>query len=243
MRREDNVISLAWPVSPLRDAIAVDEVHLWSWTLERSAVDLSADSELLDDQERQRLGRFHFVQDRDRYAAAHGNLRRILGAYLGQPPGTIRFRVNRFGKPELADSSSCLSFNLTHTQKIAIVAVAYEAPVGVDAEEIHPIEPEVADMHFSPAELSQLKTLKGDARLTGFFRCWTRKEAVLKGEGVGLHLPLDSFDVSLGETAELLEARQRFSYRWNLHHLEPAAGVVGALATPLSHPKVCFFSM
>jgi hypothetical protein len=66
--------------------------------------------------------------------------------------------------------------------------------VGVDVEEVKPIEPEVADTHFSASELSDLSGLQGDAWLSGFYRCWTRKEAILKAEGVGLHRALDSFD-------------------------------------------------
>lgn len=224
---------LMWPSSRVRGAIAPDEVHLWAWGLE-PAVDLSADIEVLDEQELHRMHRFHFAPDRDRYAVAHANLRRILGAYLNRPPEKICFHANRFGKPELADP---LNFSLTHSRTIAILAVALGKPVGVDVEDIHPIEPEVADTHFSTAELSDLSELPGDAWLTGFYRCWTRKEAILKAEGVGLNLALDSFDVSLlpDKPAELLGTRQLFSHPWTLHDVSPSRGTIGALAT--AHPR------
>jgi 4'-phosphopantetheinyl transferase len=236
-------ISLAWPVSPLRGTISADEIHVWAWSLESSALDLSAGIELLDHQELQRLRQFYFVPDRQRYAAAHANLRRILGAYLGQPPGQICIRANRFGKPELADSSSSLSFNLSHSKTIAVVAVGYGPPIGVDVEDIRPIEPEVADTHFSAAELSELRKFEGDAWLSGFYRCWTRKEAILKAEGVGLHIALDSFDVGLSAKAELLGTRHSFSQSWKLHHLAPCDGVIGALATALPGARLRCFSL
>jgi 4'-phosphopantetheinyl transferase len=237
------VISFSWPRSPLRDTIAADEVHLWAWLLGRSAPELLADLELLDEQELQRRNRYHFAADRDRYTAAHGNLRRVLGGYLKRAPEEIRFCVNRFGKPGLTDPSSALSFNLSHSKTFAIVAVAYGSPVGVDVEDIRPIEPEVADGHFSPAELSQLRKFEGDAWLTAFYRCWTRKEAVVKAEGLGLSLSLDSFDVGLSAKAELLGMRQTLSRPWKLHDVSPSRETIGALATIHNQPRLSYFSL
>jgi 4'-phosphopantetheinyl transferase len=109
---------------------------------------------------------------------------------------------------------------------------------------VRPIEPEVADSHFSASERSQLNQLQGDAWLLGFYRCWTRKEAILKAEGVGLSRPLDSFDVSLlpDEAAKLLGTRSQFSYSWRLHDLSPSAGTIGAVATVQLQTKVTCFS-
>ena len=222
-----------------------DEVHLWAWLLEPATVDLPAHVEILTATNLQRMHGFHFAPDRLRYAVAHANLRRILGGYLQRPPEKICFAANRFGKPELADEErSSLHFNLSHTRSIAVLAVAQGQPVGVDVEDVRPIEPEAAAAHFSAAELSDLGTLHGDAWLAGFYRCWTRKEAILKAEGVGLHRALDSFDVGLllDEPAELLATRECFSHPWKLHHLSPAPGTIGALATAQSEPRLACFS-
>ena len=158
---------LRWPTSGVRGTIAPDEVHLWAWALEPATADLPAHIEILDQQERERMQRFHFAPDRARYAVAHANLRRILGAYLHQPAAGLRFHANGFGKPELhqRDASSSFHFNLSHSRSIALLAVAKGRPVGVDVEEVRPIEPEVADTHFSASERSQLNQLQGDAWL------------------------------------------------------------------------------
>jgi 4'-phosphopantetheinyl transferase len=89
-----------------------------------------------------------------------------------------------------------------------------------------------------------LSQLSGDAWLGGFYRCWTRKEAILKAEGVGLHRALDSFDVELlpGVPAELLGTRVRFLYPWKLHDVSPAPGITGALATALTEARISCFS-
>jgi 4'-phosphopantetheinyl transferase len=241
--------SLTWPVSSLRGTIAPDQVHLWAWAFPPStaglnAANLSAPLELLDHQERERMRRFHFAADRARYAVTHANLRRILGAYLNRAAEKIRFRANRFGKPELAGEAS-LNFNLSHCRSTAVLAVAHGQPVGVDVEDVKPVEPEVADTHFSAMELSELNRLHGDAWLSSFYRCWTRKEAILKAEGVGLSRALDSFDVELSpeKPPQLLGTRERFSHPWTLHDLSPSLGTIGALATARAQVNLACFSL
>jgi 4'-phosphopantetheinyl transferase len=236
------IFAPTWPASEIPTAIASDEVHLWAWPLSRE--DLSAHIEILGPAELQRMYSFHFDPDRERYAIAHANLRRILSGYLNQPAKKISFHANRFGKPELAGEASSLHFSLSHSQSIAVLAVAHGLPVGVDVEEVRPIEPEVAATHFSPSELSDLNGLQGDAWLDGFYRCWTRKEAILKAEGVGLHRALDSFDVALlpAWPAELLGTRVRFLYPWKLYDVAPAPGTIGALASAHGEARIARFS-
>ena len=233
---------VTWPASPFRGTIAADEVHLWAWALQPATRDLSAHVEILDRQELQRMQRFHFAADSERYAMAHGNLRRILGAYLNLAPERLCFRINQFGKPELAGEIS-LKFSLSHSKSIAVLAVDLAQPVGVDVEDVRPIEEEVADRHFSATELTDLRGLEGEAWLAGFYRCWTRKEAILKAEGVGLSRALDSFDVSLlpDRKAELISTRQRFSYPWRLHDVSPSSGAIGALATAQPNARLAYF--
>jgi 4'-phosphopantetheinyl transferase len=235
--------ALNWPPSAIPRSIATDEVHLWAWTLDPASPDPSAHVALLDSQELQRMYKFYFDRDRARYAANHANLRRILGAYLNKLPEQVKLQADSLGKPELAFEDP-LAFNLSHSRTIAVLAVANGQPVGVDVEYVRPIEPEVAARHFSAVELAALNQLQGDAWVTGFYRCWTRKEAILKAEGVGLRRALDSFDVSLrtDEPAALLATREAFRYPWKLHHLTPATDIVGALATAQPQARLACFS-
>jgi 4'-phosphopantetheinyl transferase len=233
---------LDWPAGKLRETLDPEEVHLWAWSLDATGVDLRAHEVLLDAAELQRMHAFYFAPDRARYALAHANLRKILGAYLKSPAESLHFHANRFGKPELAEdgSSRALTFSLSHSQTIALLAVSRGGPVGADVEDVKPIEPEVATAHFSPSELADLGALQGDAWLAGFYRCWTRKEAVLKAEGVGLNLALNGFDVSLSPDAppELLRTRVHFSYPWKLYDVSPAKGTIGALAVAQSGARL-----
>lgn len=233
-----------WAASRIPQTFAAEEIHLWAWPLQPDGQDLSAHREILDGRERERMQRFHFAADADRYAIVHANVRRILAPYLNRPAEKIAFRTGPFGKPELASDTS-LKFSLSHSHTTALLAVDAELPLGVDVEDVKPLEAEVAETHFSAAELSMLRGLQGDAWLTAFYRCWTRKEAVLKAEGVGLSRDLDSFDVSLlaGQKAELLNTRQHFSYWWTLHDVSPSPGIIGALATARPLASIVHFTL
>jgi 4'-phosphopantetheinyl transferase len=227
-------LTLRWPAAHVCGSIAAEEIHLWAWSLDPIPQELTPHVKILDHTELQRMRAFHFAEDRARYMLTHANLRRILGAYLHRSPEHIHFAVNRFGKPQLSgEDASCLQFSLSHSRTIAVLAVTPDEEIGVDVEDVRPIEPEVAAAHFSAAELSDLCRLHGDAWLGGFYRCWTRKEAILKAEGVGLQRALDGFDVSLlpNAPAELLGARGDFLRPWKLHDVSPAPETIGALAT------------
>jgi 4'-phosphopantetheinyl transferase len=234
-----------WPLSKVRESIDSEEIHVWAWPLEDAPLSLSADTELLDDDELRRMRAFYFPKDRARYAVSHANLRRILGAYLHRPAQKIRFHVTRFGKPELLDEHPALSFSLSHSHSVGLLAVARDGPIGVDVEDIRPIEAEVATGHFSAGELFDLSRLQGPAWLSGFYRCWTRKEAILKAEGVGLQRALNSFDVSLlpGAAPVLLRSRVRFSHEWKLYDVSPCRGITGALATARDHSRLACFCL
>jgi 4'-phosphopantetheinyl transferase len=244
-------LHLTWPAAEAPQRIVPEQIHVWAWPLnDPNAAD---DAALLDTEERTRFTRFRFDRDRFRFAVAHANMRRILGAYLRSPLESIGYHNNAFGKPELAGSEAggvsvpSLYFNLSHTQSIALLALSLDAEVGIDVEDLHAIEPEVAESHFSARELSDLASLDGDGWLRGFYHCWTRKEAILKAEGVGLNIPLDAFDVSLlpGAPAELLDARPAAAlrHRWTLHNLSPTQDTVAALAAGSAHAHVCCFTL
>lgn len=211
-------------------------VDIWSWSLDPSFVDIADALALLSGDERDRAHRFLKDIDRRRYITGRAGLRRILATYLGIEPRAVRFGYNNWGKPELdlADRSS-LHFNLSHSAGEAMLAVSAHAEVGIDIEEIRPIEEDIASHFFSGFECAALAALSDGERLVAFYRCWTRKEAFVKAHGAGLSVALDSFDVSLetGEGQHLLERLDRDIGRrsdWALFNLDVVDGFCGALA-------------
>ncbi|MCP3759334.1 4'-phosphopantetheinyl transferase superfamily protein [Streptomyces sp. TBY4] len=145
----------------------------------------------LDAQELARAAEFVQAADRDAYVCAHVALRRLLGAYLGIVPREVT--VERapcahcdepHGRPVLPGGA--LHFSLSHCTDISLLAFA-TAPVGVDVEELVAPRtiPELADV-LHPREAAELAALPPGDRSAAFTRVWTRKEAYLKGLGVGL---------------------------------------------------------
>ena len=219
-----------WLAKPREMTLKDGEVHIWraalrldAGMLDRVRLSLSAD-------EGSRANRFVFAGDRDSFVAARGILRELLGSYAGTPPGELKFDYGTQGKPALGPAHPPIRFNLSHSHGLAVYAFARERQLGIDLELIRPefAGDEIAEQHFSPAELAELRALPRGARVEGFFLCWTRKEAYVKAKGEGLQIPLTSFDVSLtpGKEAKL---RSEDSLRWELHSFEPGEQYVGAL--------------
>ena len=223
-----------WPQAqpvPLLDA---KQVHVWAWDLDPQP--LPSDWEILGEEETLRARRFVFPRDRDRYVRAHAAMRTLLGCYTGVRPASISFSTNAYGKPQIQSGNALerVRFNLTHSAGTAALAVSRDYDLGVDIEHVRPIDPEIAGDHFSPRELATLQSLPPEQWLQGFYRCWTSKEALLKGEGLGLNLPLDGFDVEAHplRSPALLAARPQahIASAWLLAKLLPAHDVLGTLA-------------
>ncbi|MFF4160848.1 4'-phosphopantetheinyl transferase family protein [Streptomyces sp. NPDC001678] len=147
----------------------------------------------LDEEERARAAGFLRPLHRERFVASHVGLRRLLGAYLGLPPERVALTREPcpgcggpHGRPAVAGASPAPHFNLSHAGELALFAFA-DTPVGADVEEEQPAAV-VADVSrmLHPAETAELDALPEAERPAAFARCWTRKEAYLKGTGTGL---------------------------------------------------------
>ncbi len=205
---------------------------MWHARLAREETILGQLESTLSPEEKARADRFHFVNDRNRFVVARGLLRELLGGYLQQAPAGLEFSYGQHGKPSLAggNASSGLRFNLSHSSGLVVYAIARERNLGIDVEHVRPESAgeDIAQRYFSAREVNDLRTLPPEARVEGFFHCWTRKEAYLKATGMGLQIPLDSFSVSL-----LPEKPSQFlggvESRWHMAAYHPAEGYVAAV--------------
>lgn len=98
------------------------------------------------------------------------------------------------GRPYIKDCP--LEFNLSHSESQAVLALAWDENIsnalGVDIEWMdRRVERAVlAERFFTEKEFHYTLASKEN-----FFRIWTRKEAILKSNGVGLRVELNGFEV------------------------------------------------
>ena len=221
-----------------------DTIHLHTINLDVSNSRLQACRELLNVKEVARANRFFRKQHRRRWIVCRASLREVLALHCNVLPGAVSLAEEENGKPVLTGASGSLGmhFNLSHSQDLAIIAVTNIGPVGIDVEHERNIGDweAIAARFFSPAEQVALAKIELRRRSHAFYCCWTRKEAVVKATGEGLFARLDSFDVSLapGNSSRLLsyDGSRRAAQDWQIHHLQPWVGYVGALA--IRHPRI-----
>jgi 4'-phosphopantetheinyl transferase len=119
--------------------------------------------------------------------AAGAALGRILAGYLGgEAPELV---PDADGKPRLAEAPERLSFNLSHSAGLALVAVAAGGTrIGVDVERLRPRR-DLARLaaRWLPADDAAAVAAATDAeREEVFYAAWTRFEARVKCTGAGL---------------------------------------------------------
>lgn len=230
----------AWPRRDRPpEALAPGELHLWRLVLDQpdDAVDRLAAQ--LPDDEQARAARFRRPVDRRAYVVTRHTLRRLVGAVVDRDPSALALTTGPHGKPQLAHPAAVpLDFNVSHTTELALIGLAREAAVGVDVERIRPgyAVDERARRFFAPEEADAIAAVEPAARADAFFRCWTRKEAVIKACGRGLSMPLDGFVVSLDDQPRLVRADELDCGRTWLFGLEVGCDHHGAAAVVADDP-------
>jgi 4'-phosphopantetheinyl transferase len=167
-------MSAEWPRGPDRPKVPIDEVHVW----------------------RADLGP---VAAREVRSAGRTALRRVLGRYLDREPAAIELAGGEHGKPALAGERPPLRFNLSHSGRLALIAVTAEREVGVDVELADGQRDvmRLAEAGLAPEEAAAVRSAPRSARAVAFYSAWVRKEAVAKSLGVGIGMPLPPTPVSV----------------------------------------------
>jgi 4'-phosphopantetheinyl transferase len=89
-----------------------------------------------------------------------------------------------YGRPRIHES---IDFNISHSGAYVVCAISDEGRVGVDIEEIKPIE---FDDFKETMTVAQWAEIGGSAHpYTTFFSYWTQYESVIKADGRGVSIP------------------------------------------------------
>lgn len=191
--------SYLWSQLHSPPAFPGSRVDIWRVRLDEPAK-ADIDASILSADENVRARRFHFENDRIHFIRCRSALRSLLAGYLAIPSVKIRFDYLASGKPQLAAEQNprALQFNVSHSANMALIAVGSDRRLGVDIEKIRSDvdTAALAERFFSLRERAGLQALPDHLRVSGFYACWTRKEAFLKATGDGLSFPLADFSVT-----------------------------------------------
>ncbi len=232
-----------WRPGPPTPVLHPGVVHVWRIPLsdDSPCPPVEPIARVLSADEIARAARFHSEQLRRRFMRCRWALRTILGRYTGHSASELVFDYEAHGKPVLranpfGSARPMPHFNLSHSDHLALVAVASESAVGVDVERVRRLSDadRVAKRFFAAGEYDRYRALDAKARQVAFFNCWTRKEAFVKALGEGFSRPLHSFEVTLdpGAPAQLVRVDRLpdEAPMWSLHGFEPASGYCAAVA-------------
>ena len=224
-------------------------VHIW--TAHNNCPDAIPKflEETLSSAERTKASAFRFDHHRIQYLFAHGVLRQILAGYCRCIPQELTFETNDYGKPFVGAQRQepALTFNMSHSENMVLVALTVIRSIGVDVEFVRPISDldDIAGRYFIDKERALIAAARHDEKERLFYVCWTRKEACLKAVGKGLSIPLDSFGTAmpLGTSGRHLSVatESQDARLWWLSDLAVPREYVGALVIEGSMPQIDYF--
>ena len=197
----------------------------------------SPDLELLSPDERAWAFRFVREEDRNSFLSTRLALRCLLADAMKTDPRELRFTRNAWGKPRL-DNAECptsLNFNVSHTDGLAVIALARGARIGVDVERRRTVLDcaKIAAGVFHEGVVERLMRLPRAEQDAAFLRLWTAGEALVKAAGTGLGgygKPVPLAWSPDGNPEVNLESSFGTEGEWTLISLDLPAGFIGSTA-------------
>lgn len=104
----------------------------------------------------------------------------------------ISIKYNKHKKPNFGEEE--VYFNISHSGEIVVCAVTNICDIGIDIELQRDIQ--IEDFQPQMTEGEWMKISTSFNKRDSFYKYWTQKEAVIKGCGKGLSVPLKSFEIS-----------------------------------------------
>ncbi len=144
-------------------------------------------SRLLPKNMQERLSKFRRWQDAYTYLYGKLLLKKSM-LQFGYDNSLESIKTTEHGKPYFENSS--FSFNISHSEEYVVCAISNDEQVnlGIDIEKVKPIKLDGFSAVFSPEEKREIDSYNK------FYTCWTRKEAIVKADGRGLTIPLNTIN-------------------------------------------------
>lgn len=164
---------------------------------------------VLPQKEQVRILQFKRCEDRQVHLACRLLLLRGLIEH-GLPQNCLEFlETTPTGKPYITHD---IEFSLSNSGRCAVCAFSNKGQIGVDIEMVKDLN--IFDFKVLMNLNEWYDLLKAEDRQLAFFTFWTKKEAVLKADGIGLGIPLDK--VLLEKKHALLSEKKWFTKKIHL---------------------------
>jgi len=225
-----------WHGAAEKICLPLDEVHIWSAGLRVGGAALCTCWDLLSAEEMRVALDHRFAKDRREFVVTRALLRQVLAHYAGRATADLCFDSNSSGKPMLRGAQS-FYFSVSHSRDLALLAIAH-SQVGIDVEYMQSrvLPQSVIERYLARPERSHLRALPAKSRAVALYRCWTQKEAVLKGLGVGLLYPPRRVNVLAdGRKPHVVSALGR---NWLVRQLAAPVGYVATVAIEQPNCKI-----
>ena len=220
--------------SLIQETLSENQIQVWQIPL---SSDLPKRQEvlkkILSEKELKKALRLHSPTAQTRAIASRVAMRLLLATHLHCDPRSLQFCYTQNGKPYLKNST--ITFNLSHSGQLALLAISRHTPLGVDLEKINPhraIQQLVA-RYFSSEESKWIASQTSS--IVAFHQLWVYKEALAKALASSIYEELS--------TEIIPQAPPPFPIKnYFLHPLPISDDYVAALASPASDCKITFHS-
>lgn len=190
---------------------------------------------LLDAHEQTRVSRQRMPRERRVRAVAYAMHRLLLARALDCDPADVPLYRDASGCPQLEGGVAWTS--LSHAGSLLALAIAADGPVGVDIEPASRAGAigDIAGSVCHPREWDVLASWPATPRAAALLELWVRKEAVLKAAGVGLEVPMESFE-ALHATPVRVPG---FPTSWHVTTLDAGCNATAAVAVAADMEVEC----
>lgn len=133
-----------------------------------------------------------------RVVARYG-LRLFLGQHLGIAPADVPIVYPNWQRPYLSpNDKSPIYFSLSYAKSRVWWLFSKHPIIGIDVQNYQPdiLYHDIASSYYTPTECGLINQSEYGAAI--FFQLWTRREALLKATGIGLHEDMRHWSVADG---------------------------------------------
>ena len=227
-----------WNPPPRELVLSPEFIDVWRMPLNLRTAETDSMFATLSQEEQIRAGKIKSSTRKKQFVIGRGSMRMLIGRYLDIDPASFEFAYSAHQKPLIPETSLGIpvTFNITHSHEMVLLALSLERCIGVDIERIRDdVEfKKLADRFFSRQETEVLENYDKSELPAAFFACWTRKEAFVKALGDGISFGLSEFSVSVDPCASHVDLRinteLQGSDTWSIMNVEVGGEYAAAVA-------------